>query len=145
VQEVVLMGRFGRLGLMHSVGEHDRTVVQKALEQVEMWEYRDHQIGDLSGGQQQRVFIARALAGEPEVIFLDEPTVGVEAAIKDEFYALLRKLNRDLHLTVVLITHDIQSMTDEAMHVACVDHTLFFHNSVDEYFKNTHTLVHPHQ
>ncbi|MDB5238091.1 MAG: abc transporter ATP-binding protein [Candidatus Kaiserbacteria bacterium] len=144
VREVVLMGRYGRRGLMHRVTEEDRTEARKALEQVEMWEYKDRQIGDLSGGQQQRVFIARALAGKPEVIFLDEPTVGVETHIKDEFYALLRKLNEDLHLTVVLITHDIESMAHEAMHIACIDHTIFFHDSIDAYFKDSHAVVHPH-
>ena len=145
VEEVVLMGRYGRRGLFHAMTKTDSKKANQALEHVGMWEYRDRLIGDLSGGQQQRVFIARALAGEPEVVILDEPTVGVEKQIKDEFYALLRKLNKDLCLTVVLITHDIESMAQEAMHVACIDHTLFFHNSVDEYFKNTHVnLHHPH-
>src|SRR5258708_35283996 len=95
---------------------------------VEMSAFGRRLIGDLSGGQQQRVFIARALATEPQIVFLDEPTVGVEKHIKDEFHALLQKLNRDLHLTVVLITHDLESMANEAMHVACVNVTLFYHD-----------------
>jgi len=144
VEEVVQMGRFGRHGLLGRINEEDRSATRRALEHVDMWQYRDRLIGDLSGGQQQRAFIARALAGEPEVVFLDEPTVGVEQQVKDEFYALLRKMNQDLRLTVVLITHDIERMGHEAMHVACLDHTLFFHRSVDDYFKSTHTLIHPH-
>lgn len=144
VREVVLMGRYGRRGLLHRITAVDYTETQNALEQVEMWEYRDRLIGDLSGGQQQRVFIARALAGKPEVLFLDEPTVGIEALIKKEFYALLRTLNTELDLTVVLITHDIESMAHEAMHVACIDRTIFYHESVDKYFKKSHMLSHPH-
>jgi zinc transport system ATP-binding protein len=144
VEEVVLMGRYSRRGLFKSMTGEDRHKAKEALEHVEMWQYRDRLIGDLSGGQQQRVFIARALAGNPEVVILDEPTVGIEQEIKAEFYTLLRKLNRELRLTVVLITHDIESMSKEAMHVACIDHTLFFHNSVDEYFKDTHAVIHPH-
>jgi len=144
VREVVLMGRYGRRGLFRGMTQEDEQKVAIALKQVEMEEYADRLIGDLSGGQQQRVFIARALAGDPEVVFLDEPTVGVETNIKDEFYHLLRKLNQELHLTVVLVTHDIESMAHEAMHVACIDHTLVFHNSVEGFLKDAHSVIHPH-
>ncbi|HEY4476823.1 MAG TPA: metal ABC transporter ATP-binding protein [Candidatus Paceibacterota bacterium] len=144
VGEIVLMGRYGRRGLFHSVTEQDRERAKVALEHVELWSDRDRLIGDLSGGQQQRVFIARALAAEPEVIFLDEPTVGVEKNIKDEFYALLKKLNQKLQLTIVLVTHDIESMVNEAMHIACIDRTLFFHDSVHEFLKDSPVIHHPH-
>lgn len=144
VEEAVLMGRFGKRGLFHSMTQEDRKKSQEALNHVGMWEYRKRLMGDLSGGQQQRVFIARALAGDPEVIFLDEPTVGVAKDVKKEFYALLQKLNQELSLTVVLITHDIESVSHEAMHIACIDKTLTFHGSVDENFRVSHTVTHPH-
>jgi zinc transport system ATP-binding protein len=144
VEEVVLMGRYSRRGLLRAIISEDYAKVREALERVGMWEMRTRLIGDLSGGQQQRVFIARALAGEPEIIFLDEPTVGVEKQVRDDFYALLRTLNEELQLTVVLITHDIESMSHQAMHVACVDHTVFFHESIDSYFKQAHTIAEPH-
>lgn len=142
VREVVLMGRYGRRGLFNQVTEEDHRKVHDALEKVGMWEFRDRLIGNLSGGQQQRVFIARALAAEPEIVFLDEPTVGVEQSVRDEFYALIRKMNEEMHLTVVLVTHDIESMAHEAMHVACLDCTLFYHESVDDYFRKTHVGTH---
>jgi zinc transport system ATP-binding protein len=145
VNAVALMGRFGRRGLLHRVTDEDRSKARQALERVEMWPFRDRLIGDLSGGQQQRVFIARALATEPEIVFLDEPTVGVERGIKDEFYALLRTLNRDLHLTVVLVTHDLEGMAHEAMHVACVNRTLSYHESAPVVLQDTHAALHPHQ
>ncbi len=145
VEEVVLMGRYGKRGLFHQVTEEDRKKTKEALLKVEMWEERNRLIGDLSGGQQQRVFIARALGAEPEVIFLDEPTVGVEKNIRDEFYALLKKLNTELHLTVVLVTHEIERVAHEGMHhVARIDRTIFFHGSVDSYFRDSHVTVHPH-
>ena len=78
------------------------------------------------------------------MIFLDEPTVGVEKNIKDEFYALLKKLNQKLQLTIVLVTHDIESMVNEAMHIACIDRTLFFHDSVHEFLKDSPVIHHPH-
>lgn len=144
VEEVVLMGRFGRRGLFHRINDLDRKKAHDSLRHVDMWDHRLELIGDLSGGQQQRVFIARALACDPEIIFLDEPTVGVEKDIKDQFYKLLQKLNKELRLTIVLVTHDIESMTEEAMHIACINQTLVFHNSVDKFFQESHNLIHPH-
>jgi len=138
VEEVVLMGRHGR-GLFHTTDERDYAAVERALDAVDMRTYRHRQIGSLSGGQQQRVFIARALAGNPEVLFLDEPTVGVEQEIREEFYTLIKQLNEKLDLTVVLVTHDLESVAHEAMHIACVDCSVFFHESPEEYSAKTHT------
>lgn len=142
VEEVVMMGRYGKLGLFHRISKNDKQKVTEALNNVDMFAYHDRPIGDLSGGQQQRVFIARALAGEPEIIFLDEPTVGVEKDVKEKFYQLLHDLNEKLNLTIVIVTHDIESMSHEAMHVACIkDNTLTFHESIDDLFKKTHGII----
>jgi len=142
VEEVVTMGRYGKLGLFYNIKEDDKEKIYRALEHVEMLSFKDRQIGDLSLGQQQRVFIARALAGNPEIIFLDEPTVGVEKDIKEKFYKLLHDLNEKLNLTIVIVTHDIESMSEEAMHIACIkDNSLFFHESLDEMFKKSHGLI----
>lgn len=142
VLEVVLMGRYGKLGLLHSLTVEDKKKVEEALKHVDMWDYRNRQIGDLSGGQQQRVFIARALAGNPEILFLDEPTVGIEKDVKNKFYQLLHDLNKKLELTIVIVTHDIESMSHEAMHVACMkDKTLVFHESIDDLFKESHGII----
>lgn len=142
VEEVVLMGRYGKLGLFHNVNKRDKQKVEEALKHVDMFDYKDRQIGDLSGGQQQRVFIARALVGDPEIIFLDEPTVGVEKDIKEKFYQLLHNLNEKLNLTIVIVTHDIESMSNEAMHVACMkNRTLIFHESIDDLFKESHGII----
>lgn len=123
--------------VMMAVGKNNRATVRKVLEQVGMWEYKDRLIGDLSGGQQQRVFIARALATNPEIIFLDEPTTGVDQQMHDEFYELLRKLNRESGLTLVLISHDVEMVTKEAMHIACIDRTLVCHTSPEEFIKDS--------
>lgn len=131
--EVVMMGRYGSGGLFHSTSREDKEAVEDALHQVGMWEHKETLIGDLSGGQQQRIFIARALANHPEVIFLDEPTTGVDTKNQDSFYALLQKLNKDLGITLVLVSHDIERLTREVMHIACVDKTLTCHVSPEEY------------
>ncbi len=137
VGEVVLMGRSARRGLFHRLTAEDRAAAADALITAEMWDYRDRLIGDLSGGEQQRVFIARALATAPEIIFLDEPTTGVDAKSQDEFYALLRKLNRESRMTVVLVSHDIDRVLAEAMHIACIDRTLVCHGSPEEYVRES--------
>jgi len=142
VGEVVLMGRYGKLGLFHKIKEIDKQKANEALINVGMLDYHNHPIGDLSGGQQQRVFIARALAGDPKILFLDEPTVGVEKDVKEKFYSLLHDLNEKLELTIVIITHDIESMANEAMHVACINNnTLVFHESIDDLFKESHGVI----
>jgi len=91
----------------------------------------------LSGGQQQRVFIARALVNHPQVIFLDEPTTGVDRKTLEEFYAMLQKLNKELSLTLILIAHDIERITQEVMHIVCLDRTLTCHMSPEQYIKES--------
>lgn len=121
VREVVAMGRYARCGLFRRLQAADQELVKQALEEVGLWEQRDRLIGDLSAGQAQRVFIARALAGQPEVIFLDEPTTGVDQKSQDDFYRLLRELNEHKNLTLVLVSHDLDRMNREVMHIAYLD------------------------
>ena len=137
VTDVVMMGRYGNHSRFSPINQDDRQQVQEALTQVEMLEYKDRLIGDLSGGQQQRVFIARALVSGPEVIFLDEPTTGIDAKSQGEFYLLLRKLNQERNITLVLISHDIEKITEEAMHIACIDKTLVCHTSPEEFLQES--------
>lgn len=125
--EVVLMGTYPQRGLFARVTDTDRANARKALEEVDMWEYRNRLIGKLSGGQQQRVFIARALAAEPEIIFLDEPTSGVDQKAQADFYHLLKRLNEKNGLTLVLVSHDIEAAKHDSMHIAHVNKTLTYH------------------
>lgn len=133
VFEVVLMGRYGRQGLFKNINSTDKKIAEKAIEQAGLSEFKDRLIGDLSGGQKQRAFIARALCSEPEIIFLDEPTAGVDHKSQDEFYTLLKNMNDELGITLVLITHDIERALQEAMHIACIDHNLVCHSSPEEF------------
>ncbi len=134
VYEVVFMGRYANKRLFQRTSRADRESVKDTLLKVDMWEHKDRLIGDLSGGQQQRVFIARALVNQPEVIFLDEPTTGVDKKTQDGFYALLQRLNKEWGLTLVLVSHDIERITQEVMRIACIDRTLTCHVSPEEYF-----------
>jgi zinc transport system ATP-binding protein len=105
------------------------TAIRRALEVVGMEEAADRRIGRLSGGQQQRVFIARAIVDKPRVLFLDEPTTGVDAATQDHFYGLLDRLNKSEGITIVLITHDIGIVDRHITQVACLNQRLVYHGS----------------
>lgn len=154
VREVVAMGRYGKRGLLRRLNDADQALIERSLTQVDMLNYQHRLIGDLSSGQQQRVFIARALAGEPEVIFLDEPTVGVDVTTQEQFYALLKKLNQELNLTLILVSHDIDVIANEVTELACINQTLVYHGAPKEfiagdyvhklYGKNTRFILHDH-
>jgi zinc transport system ATP-binding protein len=132
VLEIVMSGRCGRAGLGRRFDADDRQVALGALETVGMVSVRDRLIGRLSAGQQQRVFIARALAGAPDLLILDEPTVGVDIDAQEQFYSLLRRLNRDLGTTLVLVSHDIGVVAAEVTQLACLNRTLVFHGPPEE-------------
>lgn len=106
--DVVLMGRYGHLGWCRRPTAVDRTVATECLERVGMSEFATRQISQLSGGQQQRVFLARALAQEADLYFMDEPFAGVDAATESAIVALLRAL-RTSGRTVVAVHHDLQT------------------------------------
>jgi len=135
VYEVVAMGRYGKRGLFKSLTKEDKKIINEALRQVEMEGFKDRIIGDLSGGQQQRVFIARALAGQPEVIFLDEPMAGVDSLAQDQFYQLLKKLNHELGLTLVFISHDIEAVVNEVTEIAFVNRKLSYDDNPKSFVK----------
>ena len=127
------------MGLRETISQSARAQeIQSALEHVGMLDYKNRRIGDLSGGQQQRVFIARALVSHPRIILLDEPTTGIDSAMQDEFYALLKVLNEQFGLTLVLVSHDIERVVREVMHVACINTTLEFHVSPQQYYEHHH-------
>ncbi|ABZ84971.1 abc transporter ATP-binding protein [Heliomicrobium modesticaldum Ice1] len=130
VREVVAAGRLGRKGLFGRLNNADRAVIDQSLATVGMDTFADRLIGHLSGGQQQRVFIAQALAGEPEILFLDEPTVGVDAEQEEQFYSLLERLNSKSAMTIVIVSHDIGAVTERVNKLVCLNRRLFFHGEV---------------
>lgn len=106
VMDVVLMGRYGHLGLMKRPTKLDRDIARECLEKVKMLPYADRQISNLSGGQQQRVFLARALAQESDLYFMDEPFAGVDAATEAAIITLLHEL-KDKGKTLLVVHHDL--------------------------------------
>lgn len=111
VQDVVLMGCYGKLGWVRRPRKADMELTKQALAKVGMQDYANRQISQLSGGQQQRVFLARALAQEAEVYFMDEPFKGVDAKTERAIVALLKDL-KEQGKTVVVVHHDLQTVSD---------------------------------
>lgn len=109
--DVVTMGRYGKIGWCRPVTRAHREAARAALVQVGMADYADRQISQLSGGQQQRVFLARALAQEADIYFMDEPFAGVDAATEKVIVALLRDL-RTAGKTVLVVHHDLQTVPE---------------------------------
>lgn len=109
--DVVLMGRYGRLGWIRRPGRQDREAAVEALRKVGMQDFASRQISQLSGGQQQRVFLARALAQEATIYFMDEPFAGVDAATEKAIVDVLREL-RESGRTVIAVHHDLQTVPE---------------------------------
>ena len=106
VMDVVLMGRYGHLGLMKRPKKEDHDIARECLEKVKMLPFASRQISNLSGGQQQRVFLARALAQESDLYFMDEPFSGVDAATETAIITLLQEL-KDKGKTLIIVHHDL--------------------------------------
>ncbi len=109
VEEIVTLGLYSQKGFLKRYTKNDKEKVYNALKRVGMYDYKDKKIGFLSGGQQQRVFIAKALVSSPEIIFLDEPTVGIDIKAVDSICCLLGELNKS-GITIIMVTHDISSI-----------------------------------
>jgi ABC-type Mn2+/Zn2+ transport system ATPase subunit len=125
VLEAVMMGRYGALGLFRRPTKKDRELALEALGNVGMLDHQDSALGQLSGGQQQRVFIARALAQQPQVLLLDEPTTGIDITTQHSVLDLIRRLHTDLKLTVLLVTHDINMIRPLVDRLVLLKTTLF--------------------
>jgi len=157
VFEVVSSGLTKKLGLFTFFKKEHRQRVIEALDAVGMKAFSHRNIGELSGGQQQRVFIARALVSEPKLLILDEPTVGVDVENVHSFYEMLGDLNSSRGITLLLVTHDIGTISDKVTHVACLNKHLHFHGNTEEfeqvsrnglskvYGHDVHVLAHNHE
>ena len=108
-------------------GRSDRSAARQALEEVEAADLAQRRIGSLSGGQLQRVLLARALAGEPRILILDEPTANIDQRLEGDIFDLLRRLNA--RLTILVVSHDIGFISSYVGRVACINRTLICHRT----------------
>jgi manganese/zinc/iron transport system ATP- binding protein len=111
------MGTYGRLGWVRRPGKAQRALAMECLTKLGIADLAPRQIGQLSGGQQQRTFLARALAQQADLYFMDEPMAGVDAATEEAIFRLLREL-REAGKSIIVVHHDLRSVT------RCFDYVL---------------------
>jgi zinc transport system ATP-binding protein len=129
VREVVAAGRLATGRLVGRLRERDRAVVGHSIDRVGLGPFADAPLRTLSGGMQQRAFIAKALAGEPSLLVLDEPTTGVDAESQESLAALLAGLHRELRVTIVYISHEFGAVEHYVERLVLVRRTIVFDGS----------------
>lgn len=123
--DVALMGRIHKKRKFGLFGAGDKQAAREALAKMELADCAARPFSALSGGQRQRVLIARALAGDPELMLLDEPTSSLDLHVENEFYELMREINKQL--TVIIVSHDVGFVTPFSTSVICVKKTVAIH------------------
>ena len=126
VMDVVLMARLGNnFSFFKKYSSEDKNIALNILKELELSDFRKRQIGQLSGGQLQRVLIARALAVQPQIILLDEPTASVDSSSRSLIFEILKELNKKM--TVIVVTHDLEAVSSYFKSLACMNFSLHYH------------------
>jgi zinc transport system ATP-binding protein len=131
VREIVLSGCQGRMGRRPFYNREDKKTAAQNMERLDLSALAGRCYRELSGGQQQRVLLARALCATQKLIVLDEPVSGLDPHVTSEMYGLIRNLNREDGITVMMISHDITAALQEATHILHVGEELFFGTKAD--------------
>lgn len=133
VWDVAMMGRYGEMNFLRIPRAVDKQRVEESLKRVNMWDYRDRQIGELSGGQKKRVFLARALAQGGSIILLDEPFTGVDVKTEEAIIALLRELRTE-GCIILVSTHNLGSVPEFCDQVVLINRTVLAYGPTSEVF-----------
>ena len=136
VQEVVMSGCLNRCGLRSFYSHTERRLAHRSMEKLGVESLRERCYRELSGGQQQRVLLARALCATRKLLLLDEPVSGLDPSATAEMYAIIRRLNKEEGITVLMISHDIFAATREADHILHLAHRPLFFGSTEDYRKS---------
>ena len=126
VFEIVMLGRLSLLKFPKIPSNQDKVAVMEALEKLKIANLKNLSLKELSGGQQQRVFLAKTIVSNPEILILDEPTNALDPEIRKEFLEILQSLNTEHNITILLITHDINSLNEFANKILFLNKKLIF-------------------
>ncbi len=127
VEQVVLMGRLGQGRIIGGYSRRDREISRRVMAETEILDLAQRRISQLSGGQLQRTLVARALACEPRILLLDEPTANIDMRVENELFDLLKILNQ--RMTILVVSHDIAFISGYVHRVACLNRTLICHRT----------------
>ena len=133
VLEVVLSGRINSMGMRPFYNRKDREDAVKKLELMGMKGMERRSFQELSGGQKQRVLLARAMCAAGRLILLDEPVSGLDPAATTDLYELIADINKNMGMTVIMVSHDTQAAVKYASHIMQLSHTQLFYGTVDDY------------
>ncbi|MGF3066244.1 metal ABC transporter ATP-binding protein [Facklamia sp. P13055] len=139
VEDVVLMGRYVHLGWIKRPRKIDYEKAHQALKEIGIYEYKDRQISQLSGGQRQRVFIARAIAQEAEIYFMDEPLAGVDKRTERIFIDFVKRIQQKGHTSIV-VHHDLNTIKQYFDHVIILNKRLIAAGPTEEVFVHEHLV-----
>lgn len=133
VREIVSSGVFSTKKFPRRLQRSDEVFIDEAMIATDVADIRQNMIGDLSGGQQQRVFLARAIVNRPELLILDEPTTALDPEAREKFFQTLIRMNHDMSVTIILITHDIASIGKYASKLMYLDKQVIFYGSFQDF------------
>jgi len=139
VEEVVKLGLLKPNKLWQRFSAEEKAKLEKALATFDLQELRHRRIGALSGGQQQRAFLARAMVKEPKILFLDEPATGIDSAARIALYDMLRTINREQGVTIIMVSHDLDLAALAAKSAICINHGICFRGEIHEALKHHHS------
>ena len=134
--EVVLSGRLGARGIRPFYSQEDKAIAEENICLLGIQSLRNRCYRELSGGQQQRVLLARALCATKKMLLLDEPVAGLDPVATQELYRLIEKINRDTGITVIMVSHDIQSAVKYATHILHLKNTQVFFGKKQDYLQS---------
>ena len=132
VREIVNFGSYSGFSPLSIFKRDKSNRVDEAMDMAGIGQLASRRVSDLSVGEQQRMLIARSLVRKPELLVMDEPVAGVDAAGEEQFHTMVRRLNRDLGITIVMVSHDIGAVMREATTCACINRDIVFHGPVHQ-------------
>jgi len=134
--EVVISGRLGARGLMPFYSSLDKKIAEENIKILGIEPLRNRCYRELSGGQQQRVLLARALCATKKVLLLDEPVAGLDPVVTKDLYRLIKKINKETGITIIMVSHDIQSAIKYSSHILHLKSTQIFFGKTEDYLKS---------
>lgn len=133
VEEIVISGCLSRSGLRPFFSKQDKMLVDEMLAKMEILDLKKRSYRELSGGQQQRVLLARALCATRKMLLLDEPVAGLDPETTEEFYELIKKLNKEENVTIIMVSHDMHAVSQYASHILNLVKEPVFFGTKEEY------------